>query len=185
MAVHPSPNFPGRTQENALGQLLRKKLEPDVEELVAKGREPAAEATPEGLERMQQVWDDARRWVQQRIAQYVGEEAGNVYTKEEREMGVENVRTGLRRDLEEYSEDEEEEGDEAEGGTKGRQDAQQQEPQRGPEPETLLWFAARGDFAVPPNVEYERKTDVYRGLQGVSVPAEDETMQDAGAGQQP
>lgn len=193
MAVHPSPNFPGRTQENALGQLLRKKLEPDVEELVALGRGAAAEATPEGLARMQEVWDDARRWVQQRIAQYVGEEAGDVYTKEEREMGVENVRTGLKRELEEYSEDEEEEeeddDDEADEGTNGRrqddQQQQQQEPQRGPEPETLLWFAARGDFAVPPNVEYERKTNVYKGLQGVSVPSEDERMQDAGTGHQP
>ncbi|MFW9777187.1 hypothetical protein, partial [Brucella melitensis] len=49
MAIHPSPNFPGRTQENALGQLLRKKLEPDVEELVAKGRDASALASSEGL----------------------------------------------------------------------------------------------------------------------------------------
>ncbi|KAJ3494908.1 hypothetical protein NLG97_g3770 [Lecanicillium saksenae] len=35
IAIHPSTNYPGRTQENVLTQLLRKKLEPDVEELVA------------------------------------------------------------------------------------------------------------------------------------------------------
>lgn len=171
LAVHPSPNFPGRTQENVLGQLLRKKLEPDVEELVAQARETAAAATPEGLAHMHEVWSDARQWVQQRIAQYVAEEAGDVYTKEEREMGVENVRTGLRRDLEE-EDDEDDEDEEADN------QPEQQQP-RGPEPETLLWFAARGDFAVPPNVEYERKTNVYKGLQGVRIPPGDETMQDA------
>ncbi|KFH46486.1 Mediator of RNA polymerase II transcription subunit-like protein [Hapsidospora chrysogenum ATCC 11550] len=180
LAVRPSPNFPGRTQENALGQLLRKKLEPDVEELVAKGREAAVAATPEGLARMQEVWDDALRWVQQRIAQYVAEEAGDVYTKEEREMGVENVRTGLRRDLDEDEEDEDEDEDEGAGGegegegdgddNNQKKEGREKREKRGPEPETLLWFAARGDFAVPPNVEYERKQDAYRGLQGVSVP---------------
>ena len=178
MAIHPSPNYPGRTQEGALGQLLRKKLEPEVEEIVERGREAAASATPEGIARMHEVWDEARRWVQQRIAQYVGEEAGDEYTKEEREFGVENVRTGLKRDLEEDEDDEDDDEDGGDGGAEameGQERTQQQQVEevlRGPEPETLLWFAARGDFAVPPNVEYERKVNPYKGLQGVSVPNE-------------
>ncbi|MCJ1233265.1 mediator of RNA polymerase II transcription subunit 8 [Varicellaria rhodocarpa] len=38
MAVYPLPSFPGRTQEGLLQQLLRKKLEPGVEEWVEEGR---------------------------------------------------------------------------------------------------------------------------------------------------
>jgi mediator of RNA polymerase II transcription subunit 8 len=44
IAVHPSTNFPGRTQENTLGLLLRKKLEPSLENLVEEGREAAQAA---------------------------------------------------------------------------------------------------------------------------------------------
>src|SRR5947207_2205118 len=39
--AYPLPNFPGRTQEELLGQLLRKKLEPKVEDWVQQGRELA------------------------------------------------------------------------------------------------------------------------------------------------
>ncbi|KAK7748336.1 mediator of RNA polymerase II transcription subunit 8 [Diatrype stigma] len=42
IAVHPSTNFPGRTQENILLQLLRKKPEPDVEAAMDEGREALA-----------------------------------------------------------------------------------------------------------------------------------------------
>jgi mediator of RNA polymerase II transcription subunit 8 len=188
IAVHPSPNYPGRTQENVLGQLLRKKLEPDVADLVEEGREAAALATPEGIAALQDVWNELREWTVDRIATYVREEAGDVYTKEERDLGVENVRTGLKRDLEE-SDEEDEDGDEDEDEDENGQDAmvtdsangtaqsgqaraKQETVSRGPEPETILWFAARGDFDVPPQVEYQRKDGVYRGLQGVSVPSE-------------
>ncbi|KAK0384188.1 hypothetical protein NLU13_8276 [Sarocladium strictum] len=182
IAVHPSPNYPGRTQENVLGQLLRKKLEPDVADLVEEGREAAALATPEGIAALQDVWNELREWTVDRIATYVREEAGDVYTKEERELGVENVRTGLRRDLEESDEedeDEEDEDEDDESGEKMATDAtavqggaktKQENVTRGPEPETILWFAARGDFDVPPQVEFQRKDGPYRGLQGVSVP---------------
>ena len=177
IAIHPSTNYPGRAQENILTQLLRKKLEPDVEELVAEGRETARLATPEGVAELQGIWDDLREWTHGRIAAYVRDEAGDVYTKEERAMGADTVRTGLRRGLDEESDDEDEaedaddddgddEGDD-EDGEKGRT-----QPPRGPEPETLLWFAARGDFEVPRNVEYERKGGVRKGLEGVNIPPE-------------
>ncbi len=44
------------------------------------------------------VWADVRGWCMDRVAKFIREEASNLYTEEEREMGVENVRTGLKRD---------------------------------------------------------------------------------------
>jgi mediator of RNA polymerase II transcription subunit 8 len=177
MAIHPSTNYPGRTQENILLQLLRKKLEPDVEELVNQGRETAKLATPEGIAQLQGIWDELRAWTHGRIAEYVRDEASDVYTKEERAIGVENVRTGLRKDLEEESDDEEDEdeddeGEDGAGGEVGGPGQAGLQPPRGLEPETLLWFASRGDFNVPPSVEYERKMGAYRGLDGVNIPPE-------------
>ncbi|KOS23437.1 Mediator of RNA polymerase II transcription subunit 8 [Escovopsis weberi] len=178
IAVHPSTNYPGRTQEGVLTQLLRKKLEPDVEELVLKGRESARLATPEGLEKLQDIWQELREWTQERIARYVREEASDVYTQEERAMGVENVRTGLRKDLEEESDEEEgddegdddDDDDDAADGNEDEFGQAKQPAVRGPEPETLLWFAARGDFNVPNSIEFERKVGVKRGLEGVRLP---------------
>lgn len=167
VAIRPSTNYPGRTQENLLTQLLRKKLEPDVEELVAQGRETSRLATAEGIDELEGIWHELREWTHGRIATYVRDEAGDVYTNQEREMGTENVRTGLKRDLED-DESDEDEGDEDED-----EEGEARQQVRGPEPETLLWFACRGDFELPPNVEYERKVGgVYRGLEGVNRPPE-------------
>lgn len=159
-------------------QLLRKKLEPDVEELVAKGRETAKLATPEGVAELQQIWDELRAWTHSRIATYVRDEAGQVYTKEEVESGVENVRTGLKRDIDEDDDDEDDEDDEAEADAEngdGAQEGNKPKISRGPEPETLLWFASRCDFEVPRNVEYERKGALNKGFDGVNLPPD--TMQ--------
>lgn len=168
MAIRPSTNYPGRVQEGVLTQLLRKKLEPDVEELVSEGRETAHLATPEGINDLQDIWHELRQWTQGRIATYVRDEASDAYTEDERATGTESVRTGLKRDVEE-DEDDEDEDDEDEDDVDDGSLAQQMQ-ERGPEPETLLWFAARGDFEVPRNVEYERKKDAYMGLQGVNRP---------------
>ncbi|RDA86419.1 hypothetical protein CP532_6476 [Ophiocordyceps camponoti-leonardi (nom. inval.)] len=175
MAIHPATNYPGRTQEGVLTQLLRKKLEPDVEELVVAGREAAALVTPEGIVALEGIWDELRQWTHERIATYVRDEAGRVYTAEEREGGVDRVRTGLRRALEEESDDddeeEEEEGNEEEDDGNGDGVGKSKLP-RGPELETLLWFADHGDFELPVNVEYERKVGVKRGIEGVNIPPE-------------
>lgn len=176
MALHPSPNYPGRHHEGILTQLLRKKLEPDVEELVERGRETARLVTPEGLAMLQDVWDECHGWTKGRVAQYVAEESGDVYTREEREAGVEGVRTGLRRDLEEDEDDEDEDEDEdvenedeeSDEEKESEDGAGESKHPRGMEPETLLWFLARGDFAMPPNIEFERKVGAYKGLMGVS-----------------
>ncbi|KAM3500227.1 hypothetical protein MY10362_006589 [Beauveria mimosiformis] len=178
VAVRPSTNYPGRAQENVLTQLLRKKLEPDVEELVEEGREAARRATSEGVAELQAIWDELRAWTQSRIAEYVRDEAGDVYTKEERAMGVEKVRTGLRREIEEDDEEEEEDEDEDEDGRDSATAAAGVNevaalPPRGPEIETLLWFMTRADFDVPRNIEYERKGAVLmRGLEGINIPPE-------------
>lgn len=116
--VYPSTNFPGRTQEGLLGQLLRKKLEPQVETWVEEGR--AAEITndTEKVEDLDELWAWAKGYTGERVARYALEEAGENYSAEERELGIGNVRTGLRRPLEvddaEDSGDEDEDEDEDE-----------------------------------------------------------------------
>ncbi|KAI1415092.1 mediator of RNA polymerase II transcription complex subunit 8-domain-containing protein [Hypoxylon sp. FL1857] len=137
VAVHPSTNFPGRTQEMILLQLLRKKPEPDVATTMDEGRklyaglieaaDPSGTATS-GAERgggivtttgkgpeeeLEGIWDSTRGFFEQRIMDYVTNEGDDMFTEEERERGIENVRTGLKRvfDDEEDEDEDEEEGD--------------------------------------------------------------------------
>jgi mediator of RNA polymerase II transcription subunit 8 len=61
---------------------------------------------------MEELWAWGKEWIGQRVATYILEEAGDNYTVEEREMGIENVNIGLRRKLdEEESEDDDEDED--------------------------------------------------------------------------
>ena len=110
VAVHPATNFPGRHHENVLLQLLRKKPEPSVEELFEQGRATAAAALvgDDAWREQRELWSWAREYCDERIGQYAMEETHEVYTAEERAAGIENVRTGLRRGLDEEEEDEEE-----------------------------------------------------------------------------
>lgn len=112
--VYPSTNYPGRTQEGVLVQLVRKKLEPPVEEWVEEGRRMQNGAG----DSEEELSEWARGWIGQRVAQYAMEEAGDNYTAEEREMGIENVNTGLKRKFEDDESSEEDE-DEEMGGTEG------------------------------------------------------------------
>jgi mediator of RNA polymerase II transcription subunit 8 len=113
VAVHPSSNFPGRTQEGLLPQLLRKKLEIPVVDWVNDGRTIQAMNEADREKEGEELWTWARGFIGERVAKYAMEEAGSNYTAEEREMGIENVRTGLRRKLED-EESEEEDDDEDE-----------------------------------------------------------------------
>lgn len=178
LAIRPSTTYPGRTQENVLMTLLRKKLEPDIETLVEAARDEALAAgisptksfiSQEGLlaqrerekaerrqakfgfgmaggegedsseeedegsegssgdedddggERVREpvplgdVWVDSMAWCRERLKRFAHEFEESLYTAEERAMGIENVRTGLKRSLEEEEESEEEESDEEEG----------------------------------------------------------------------
>ncbi|KAK1529178.1 RNA polymerase II mediator complex component Med8 [Colletotrichum lupini] len=206
--VFPDVAYPGRVHENILLQLLRKKLEPGVEEWVERGRETTRElrgganaAPPPSLSdgssvgigggpgiaggpvgagngggeaQLEAVWRDVRAWTVERVQKYVLEEAGDVYTEDERRMGVENVRTGLRRGLEEDDEDDDDEDEESdeEGGGGGDGDVimsgQSQKTKKptkptGPEPEMLFWFEARGDFDLPRNVDLLSQAGMKRG----------------------
>ncbi|KAL9116719.1 MAG: hypothetical protein Q9187_006754 [Circinaria calcarea] len=122
MAVYPLPQFPGRTQENLLGQLLRKKLEPNVEDWVVEGRKIGMEAEAQdqktGLSREEtlDLWSWAGMAANEQARKHTW---GGNYTLEEKERGVENVVTGLRRRLKEdpddSSEEEDDEDDEVDG----------------------------------------------------------------------
>ncbi|KAI9833892.1 MAG: hypothetical protein M1819_003401 [Sarea resinae] len=149
--AYPLPTFPGRTEEVLLGQLLRKKLEPDVEDWVEKGRAitlgagvlgngssggdsanvnggPAATGTtvPESatpsLSRLPLSEGElALLWSWAPIA--ANEEAKrrdweDEFTLEERGAGIENVVTGLLRQLDddEDEDDDDEDDDDDEGG---------------------------------------------------------------------
>ncbi|KAI9815991.1 MAG: mediator of RNA polymerase II transcription subunit 8 [Pycnora praestabilis] len=117
MAVYPLSTFPGNTQEGLLTQLLRKKLEPNVEDWVERGREVTTKATDaaaqssEGfqIQQLTELWDWAGRAANEeaRKRNWVNDE----YTLEERENGIENVITGLRRKLEESSDEEDDDDD--------------------------------------------------------------------------
>lgn len=105
MVTYPSTNFPGRTQEGLLGHLLRKKLEPGVERWVEEGRAMALSTSQAGNgqgeqeDGLEEKWKEAQDFIGERIARAAVTHRSDEYTAEEREMGVENVNTGLRRPM--------------------------------------------------------------------------------------
>ncbi|KAJ5156671.1 hypothetical protein N7492_009474 [Penicillium capsulatum] len=132
LVAYPGPDYPGRTQANILEQLLRTKLDPRVEDWVARGRaagtEPAhppaqdpsnptpypSAATapahaPLSDAQLASLWEWAPVEANQEARR---RNWGGNFTLEEREAGVQNVVTGLRRQLEDEDGDEEEEGEE-------------------------------------------------------------------------
>ncbi|KAI9640497.1 mediator of RNA polymerase II transcription subunit 8 [Ciborinia camelliae] len=113
IVAFPSTNFPGRTQEALLLQLLRKKLEPQVEAWVDEGRNLQIDNVEAGDNQgdIEETWKWAAEWIGPRIGEYALNEGGDEYTVEEREIGVENVNTGLKDEEESDEEDEEEEDD--------------------------------------------------------------------------
>ncbi|KAK5788747.1 hypothetical protein VI817_009705 [Penicillium citrinum] len=131
LVAYPGPEYPGRTQSNTLEQLLRTKLDPRVEDWVERGRVAGTEHPPDSLatanpslaiqagQKQLSEAELAELWEWAPIE--ANEEArrrnwGGNFTHEEREMGIQNVVTGLRRQLEDDEGDEEdEEGDEDEG----------------------------------------------------------------------
>lgn len=60
------------------------------------------------------VWVDCVAWSRGRLARFAAEEGESLYTAEERALGVENVRTGLKRSLEEEESESDEEDEEEE-----------------------------------------------------------------------
>jgi mediator of RNA polymerase II transcription subunit 8 len=109
--TYPSTNFPGRTQEVLLGQLLRKKLEPGVERWVEERK--ALQGETESMEALEAQWKEARDSVGEMAARAAITNRKDQYTAEEREMGIENAKTGLRNQIR-WPGDEESESDEDE-----------------------------------------------------------------------
>lgn len=127
LVAYPGPTYPGLTQSGVLEQLLRTKLEPRAEDWVERGR-AAGEAVLENRDglsaaQLDELWQwapvEANREARRR-------NWGGNYTLEEREMGIENVVTGLQRQLEddEQEEEGEEEGDKMEIAAEGTQGQQ-------------------------------------------------------------
>ena len=119
MVVYPLPDFPGQTQEGLLGQLLRKKLEPNVEDWVAEGRRTATDTSQQSVDgtllqsELQDLWSWAGMAANEEARKHTW---GGNYTLEEKEMGVENVVTGLRRKLKEDPDESSEEEEDEEAG---------------------------------------------------------------------
>ncbi|KAH0343174.1 hypothetical protein KCU81_g5347, partial [Aureobasidium melanogenum] len=135
--VYPLPSYPGRTQEDLLTQLLRKKLQPQVEDWIANGERHAASSGieppqtngtstngPQSMNTAQlsDLWEWAGR-EGNRIARVMGADSfDDVFTLEEHELGIENVVTGLRRKL--WDSDDEDEDDEGGAQAKKPEDKQ-------------------------------------------------------------
>lgn len=119
--VYPLPVFPGHTQEGLLQQLVRKKLDVKAEDWIeesvgiSKEQQSNGEAGALSGEDMKELWSSAGD-IQRDIFKRLSEDPGwdDVYTIREREEGVQNVVTGLKRDLDD-SEDEEEDGEDEDG----------------------------------------------------------------------
>nr|XP_001401681.2 mediator of RNA polymerase II transcription subunit 8 [Aspergillus niger CBS 513.88] len=118
IVAYPDASYPSRVPANnvALEQVLRTKLDPRVEDWVARGRRAGAPTTSSDRllsdDAIAELWD----WAP--VA--ANEEArkrnwGGNYTLEEREMGIENVVTGLSRVLEDDDEEDESDSEEGEG----------------------------------------------------------------------
>lgn len=112
--TYPSTNFPGRTQENLLGQLLRKKLEPGVERWVDEGE--AMHRNTDGMDGLEAQWRVAGTSIKAMVARAAFAHRDDPYTAEERQTGIENVRTGLLKPMKipgEEDDDEESEDEDA------------------------------------------------------------------------
>ena len=115
--VYPTSSFPGHKEGNLMLTLLRKKLDVQGVEWV---EEFTSDYTSEegGLEQseMDELWGWASSCSQGIVGPLLeNEDFGDDFTLAEREKGVENLRTGLRRKLwEEESGDEEDDGEKME-----------------------------------------------------------------------
>lgn len=122
MVVYPLPQFPGRTQEHILQQLLRTKLEPEVDDWVERGLDITQKSLTESAYRLSNNdLDDLWEWAPQDASKEgMKQKWGADYTLAEIQMGVDKIKTGLERELkipedddnEDAMEDEEEEGEE-------------------------------------------------------------------------
>ncbi|KAJ5225255.1 hypothetical protein N7468_006480 [Penicillium chermesinum] len=141
LVAYPGPDYPGRTQAGILEQLLRTKLDPRVEDWVARGRAAGSGSTPASAFTTSDAAsvpapsalaaNDFKPLSDAELAELwawapveANQEArrrnwGGNFTLEEREAGIENVVTGLKRQLEDDEGDEEDEEEEGDGDAEG------------------------------------------------------------------
>ncbi|EPS30627.1 hypothetical protein PDE_05579 [Penicillium oxalicum 114-2] len=140
IVAYPGPEYPGRTQENMLQQLLRTKLDPRVDDWVARGRaigtapntssvthaassgtipNPSEVATTNTKQLTDAELTELWQWAPIEANQEARQRNwGGNYTLEEREAGIQNVVTGLRKPLEDddgSDDEDEDEGEDDEG----------------------------------------------------------------------
>ena len=111
MVVYPLPQFPGRTQEHILQQLLRTKLEPEVDDWVERGQEITQKSPTESSYRLSNNdLDELWEWApQDATKEGMKQKWGADYTLAEIQMGVDKVKTGLERELKVPEDDDNEE----------------------------------------------------------------------------
>ncbi|EHY52313.1 Mediator of RNA polymerase II transcription subunit 8 [Exophiala dermatitidis] len=112
----PLPQFPGKERAFILETLLRTKLEPNVEDWVEEGESIALrlrKGDPSGISEadLNALWQWAPTAANKEARK---QKWGADFTLEEKQRGVSNVVTGLRRELVEPPDEEDEEGDEDE-----------------------------------------------------------------------
>ncbi|KAA8649001.1 hypothetical protein EYZ11_000792 [Aspergillus tanneri] len=115
LVTYPGPEYPGRTQANTLEQLLRTKLDPRVEDWVARGRKAGTSALQDQSALSEMELMELWHWAPVEANQEARRRNwGGNFTLEERELGIQNVATGLKRQLEddERSDDEDEDDEE-------------------------------------------------------------------------
>ncbi|KAI5371211.1 hypothetical protein Slin14017_G020900 [Septoria linicola] len=119
--LHPMPNFPGHVQEGLLQQLVRKKLDPKAEAWIDESVTVSKENDNGGSaglkdEDLRDLWSSAKSIQQEIFARLTEDQVwDDDFTIQERENGVKNVVTGLKRDLDEDEDEDENEdrGDDA------------------------------------------------------------------------
>ena len=119
--VRPNASFPGRTQEGLLEMLLRKRMQPGVEDWIAKGKAYAPEVQEAGalsLRELEELWEWAGPEANRIARDDIGEGWDDVFTLAESEAGIENVVTGLTRKL--WESEGEESDDDVQDGEPGK-----------------------------------------------------------------
>ncbi|KAK4985093.1 mediator of RNA polymerase II transcription subunit 8 [Elasticomyces elasticus] len=123
--AYPLPDYPGHTQSALLEQLLRKKVQPSVGDWIADGEAKGLALTTGGTYNdhnthqppvdslseadIADLWTFAGPTNNQIVSAMIFDDAfADPFTLAERELGIENVVTGLRRQLVEPESDDEE-----------------------------------------------------------------------------
>lgn len=164
--AYPLPNYPGHIYEGLLTQLLRKKLEPRVEKWIEEHTNTASTNGSKGLKdaEMRDLWKWAGPTSQGIVGPMLEEDGafGDDFTIAEREGGLDNVVTGLKRKLDGESDDEDDEDDEENEKMEDSMPAAGGATEEGIDPslppiplESLLRFTATG--ALPPELNMQSR----------------------------